>query len=399
MIPVFNEQQTILETLASVVRQNHPLFEIIIINDGSTDETLSLLQEKLQLRPLTDTPHLVLPCQPINRVFISQTQHNTIVIDKKNGGKADALNAGINVSHHPLICCVDADCILEPSALKRLACHFSRQDNMVAAGGVVRIANGSLVQNGAIVQARVPKHFMEQMQIIEYMRAFYAGRFGWEKPNSLLIISGAFGMFDRKVLIEAGGYQKTLGEDMELCVRLHHYLRRKKRPYHIITVSDAVCWTQAPQRYSDLRSQRIRWHKGLIDTLWLHRQMLLKPRYGATGMLALPIHWFTEFLGPLIELGGYGIFLLLLISASVSPFAVVIFLMTYLQGVLQSITAVMLEASHADSYAEQKDTSRLLLACFAEPLYYRPLTALWRCFAFFTYWSTHTWGKVSREAF
>lgn len=228
-----------------------------------------------------------------------------MVLDKANGGKADALNAGLNAARYPLVCCVDADGLLEPDAVRQMACLFARRENTVAVGGMVRPMNGCPARAGRINRIQLPRKPLELVQVVEYLRAFLTSRFGWESINSLLIVSGAFGMFDRAALLEAGGYDHTIGEDAELTLRLHRRMLDTGRPYTIAMALDAVCWTQVPADLRGLRTQRIRWQKGLADALWKHRALLLNPRYGRVGMLALPFFWFSELLGPLVELLGY----------------------------------------------------------------------------------------------
>lgn len=400
LVPAYNESATIVESIESLLGSNYPEFEIVVVNDGSKDDTLKKIITHFNLSPLPLTFPQTLPCQPIRHIYTDLNRHKIILVDKENGGKADSLNAAINLSRFPLICCIDADCMLETHALKNIARHFARRSEAIAIGGIVRIANGCQMQRGTIVQPHVPKTMIEKIQIVEYLRAFLTNRFAKNESNNMLIISGAFGMFRKDAVVRAGGYRKGLGEDMELIVRLHQYHIEHHIPYLIAMASDAVCWTQAPSTYKDLRTQRVRWHRGLITTLLSYRRMLFNPKYGKIGSIAYPQQLFIEFGGPLIEAFGYLLFVLLLFYFQLTVIALHIFVMAYLCGVIQALFAVIAERFVYNAYQSTADSARLIAACLVEPLYYRPLTVLWRLRACLPYrHSKAKWGSIQRKQF
>lgn len=230
LVPAFNEGATILASITSLLEQEYPGLEVIVINDGSHDDTLQQLQTSYDLIPMELPPLTPLPCQPLQGAYRGRTETRLVVLDKLNGGKADALNAGLNAAHHPLVCCVDADSLLEPDAIRQMACLFSRRENTIAVGGMVRPMNGCTVRAGQVSGIQLPRTPLELVQVVEYLRAFLTSRFGWESMNSLLIVSGAFGMFDRAAVLEVGGYAPTIGEDAELTLRLHHHMLDTGRP-------------------------------------------------------------------------------------------------------------------------------------------------------------------------
>lgn len=400
LVPAYNEQETIIDTVESLLKLNYPQFEIVIINDGSRDGTLLCLVQHFNLRRVDLELRRDIPCQHIRGYYSSFERPELVVVDKENGGKADALNAGINASRYPLFCSLDADSILEKNALLRLVNPYLQNPDTVAVGGIVRIANGCTIKEGEMLQGSLPASSLAAFQVIEYLRAFLTNRIGWETMNGLAIISGAFGLFKKETVVAAGGYIRTIGEDMELTLRIHHMLRKQRRRYKVDFASDAVCWTQAPEDMRGLSSQRIRWHRGLIDSLLRHRVMLLNPRYGTVGMFSMPYFWFVEMLGPLIEGFGYILLLLSWIMGWLNPFFLWVFAMAFLYGMFFSLSALFLEEISYRRYNRMRDTIRLVFLALIEQVVYRPLTVFWRIRAFFNYRRGKAqWGSIQRQSF
>ena len=400
LIPAFNESDTILDSIKSLLLMDYKDYEIIVVNDGSEDDTLTKLISHFDLKTLPIHYNRQLNSERIRGVY-TDLKHpgKLIVIDKENGGKADSLNAAINYSRYGYICCIDADCILEPQAIKKIVRIFARREETIAVGGMVKVVNGCEVKNGKVTGIGLPETFIEQVQVIEYLRAFLSSRFTWNKNNGNLIISGAFGMFDKEAVIAVGGYREGLGEDMELIVRLQEHYLRNKIPYSISLASDAVCWTQVPDRYKDLQTQRVRWHKGLIDSLITHKKMLLNPKYGIVGMISFPFQFFVEMIGPLVESVGYVLILILLCFFDMTYVAVLLLLMAYLYGVSQTVFSVIFEHLTYNIYKTKTNSLRLFAVCFAEPLFYRPITVWWRLKACLSFRSKGKWGEVKRKGF
>jgi len=400
LVPAYNESETIIDNIYSLLDLDYPEFEVVIVNDGSKDETLKKIIDHFDLRSVNLELNTSIPCEKIKNIYSSFDYPDLILVDKENGGKADALNAGINVSRYPLFCAVDADSIIEKDALFRLVKPFLKYSDTVAVGGIVRIANGCEIEGGIVNKAGIPKKFIEKFQIVEYLRAFLTSRVGWQKINALLIISGAFGLFSKKAVVSVGGYRKTIGEDMELTVRMHEYFRRKKIDYRIDFASDAVCWTQAPDELKGLKSQRVRWHRGLADSLFKHKKMLLNPKYGAIGMLAMPYYFFVELLGPIIEMMGYMVLVIAFFIGTTSITMLYIFLMAYLFGIFFSFSGIFFEEIAYQRYNRIKDVLSLFGIALLEQFVYRQLTVFWRVSAFFNYKKgSKNWGAIKRKAF
>jgi cellulose synthase/poly-beta-1,6-N-acetylglucosamine synthase-like glycosyltransferase len=325
-----------------------------------------------------------------------------LVVDKENGGKADALNAGACAARYPLVCNLDADIILEEDALLRVARPMIESRGVAAVGGIVRVANGCRFEKGRIIRVSTPKRALPNFQIVEYLRAFIASRTAWSKLNCLLIISGAFGVFRRRDIILAGGYSDdTVGEDMELTTRIHRVLREYDRQYKISFVPDPIAWTEVPDTLRVLGRQRDRWHRGLIDTLIRHRRMLFNPRYGTVGLIGMPYFFLFEFLGPVIELLGYVAFIVgLALGVINTAFALAFFLAAVGLGVLLSTAAVFLEELRLERYPSWRDLVKLSLYGVLENFGYRQLNTLWRAMAIVSFLRKNSdWGAMERKGF
>ncbi len=402
LVPAYNESSGIADTVRSLLALDYPQLEVVVINDGSTDGTIERLAELFELRPVRRPTPPFLHHRPVRDVYAPRSQLRLLVIDKENGGKADSLNAGINFASYPLICTIDADSILEQDALAKAALPFVEDPvRTVATGGMVRLANGCRVERGRVMEAQLPRSRFAMFQVVEYIRAFFGTRTGWSAIGGLLIVSGAFGLFRRDVVIAAGGYRTdTVGEDAELVVRLHRTCRDAGRPYRIVYVADPVCWTEGPEQARFLRRQRRRWHRGCLEVLIAHGRMLLHPRYRAVGLLALPSLLVFEVLGPLIELSGYVVSVIALLFGRLSLATFVLFLaVSVLYGLVLTLGAIALEDATANPYPAWDDLGRVLMFALAENLGYRQLMHLWRLEGFWQLIRKGEWGAMERKGF
>jgi cellulose synthase/poly-beta-1,6-N-acetylglucosamine synthase-like glycosyltransferase len=400
--PAYNEEATCVEATRSLLTLRYPEYEILVVNDGSKDGTLKRMTEAFDLHPAALAPTADLPHKKVRGTYQSRQFQNLWVIDKENGGKADTLNAGLRFCRTPLFCAMDADSLLERSALTRIVRPFLQDATTVAAGGIIRIANGCTVRDGALTDVRMPDNLLARIQVLEYLRAFLAGRMGWGALNATLIISGAFGLFRRSVVVDAGGFATdTVGEDMELVVRLHRHCRANGIPYRIVFVPDPVAWTECPESLRVLSRQRERWQRGLAEVLTRHRSMLFNPRYGVVGLFAYPYFFFLEMLGPVIELGGYVSFIITLMLGRVNAlYAGVFFLIAFVLGAALSLAAVGLEELSFRRYPKAGDLARLMLLAFIEPFGYRQLNSLWRMRGLVAALRRKTgWGEMTRKGF
>lgn len=400
LVPAYNEEATIIASLRSFLNLHYPEYEVVVVNDGSKDQTVAVMIEAFALVPVNLFGCQAIATKNVRAVYRSKLYSNLIVIDKENGGKADALNAATNYSRFPLICAVDADSMLDAKALLRSARAFVEDDTLIATGGTIRALNNSDTASGEVLTLRAPQYWLERFQVVEYTRAFLSGRATFSHFGLLLIISGAFGIFRREVLLELGGYRTdTVGEDMELVVRLHRWARDQKRPYRILYTVDPVCWTQVPSDLKTLRKQRNRWQRGLWETLWSHRDLLFNPRYGRIGMVAVPFFWLFEALAPLIEVGGIVFMVGLLVFSEISwSFSLTFLLLAFSCGLLTSLTAFCLEVFMHTHYPTLADRRKLFWASILENFGYRQIIVYERFVASFQVWRKRgQWGEMKRQ--
>jgi len=403
IVPARNEELTILEAVRSLLRVDYREFEVIVVNDGSTDETLEVLGREYDLRQVDRIAKRSLDTQAIRRVYGSISHPNLIVVDKEPGGKPDALNAAVNISRYPLICSIDADSIIEQDALLRVVTPFvTHPEETVAAGGIVRIINGCNVKDGSVKKFALPNAALPILQAIEYLRGFLTGRLGWNRLQSLLIISGAFGVYRKETVIRAGGYSGTTdSEDLELVVRMQRMLRKEKKRFRMAFVPDPVCWTEVPTNLGDLARQRSRWHRGLIQTVWRERGMLFNPRYGRVGLCVMPYFFFFEMLGPFIEILGYvAISLSYILGLLNREYLVLFLIVSVFYGIFLSAAALLVEQIWFGRYPNWLDLSKLLVFSVIENLGYRQALSLFKIKAVWDLlWRRRSWGYMTRSRF
>jgi cellulose synthase/poly-beta-1,6-N-acetylglucosamine synthase-like glycosyltransferase len=403
VVPAYNEERVIVQSVRSLLGVSYARVEIVVVNDGSTDGTLGELTRSFSLRKAEVLPSGVLPTRPVRDFYVSTVEPRLVVVDKENGGKADALNAGINFCKTPYFLAMDADSLLEPEALTyALRAVLEDRERVVAVGGIVRGVNGSVVDGGRVRRPNLQFNFWVVMQVIEYLRSFLAGRAGWSQINGLLIVPGAFGLFQKAACVAVGGYStETVTEDLELVVRLHRYARGRKLGWRAVFAPDAVCWTEMPTRARVLGRQRKRWQEGLWQTLVKHRAMLFRPRYGVVGMLAVPHQVLHELGGPFVEFGGLLLLPLFYLLGILSWTAFVLYLaLAFFVGVLFSLMSVLIDQTHFPRHRFPHDALLLLVFSLVEYFGYRQVFLYWRLVATWNYFFGRiAWRVSSRTGF
>ncbi len=403
LVPAYNEEKTIVESVRSLLALHYPDFEVIVVNDGSKDHTMNVLIQAFELERVQRVyPHSA-PCKRIHAICTSKRHPNLTVVDKENGGKSDALNAALNLSRNPLVCMVDADSMLEPDSLLRMVRPFVLEpERMVAVGGKIRIANGCEVRGGQVLTARIPKAFLPLMQTVEYIRAFQMARLSWSRVQSVVILSGAFCLYRRAPTLRVGGLSHgTVGEDMELTVKLHRYFKENRIPYRVRYLPDPVCWTEAPSTWKILKSQRTRWARGMLEVLYKHRDMIFSPRYGLPGILGLGYFFLFDAIGPLVEFLGYIIIPLCWAFGILNtPFLLAYLGMLFVFGVFVSVGCLFLEEVTSKEQSPPKDLLILTLCAVVENFGYRQLNSFWRIRALYQFLrKKQGWGTMVRTGF
>ncbi len=380
IVPAYNEEDTIAAAVRSLLQLEYAELEIVVVDDGSTDHTLSVLAREFDLVPFPEAYRRSVPSREVRRIFRSLRHRNLRVVQKENGGKADAMNAGINAARFPLFCAVDADSVLQRDSLARLVRPFLDDPTTIACGGTIRVVNGCEVQDGFVERIGLPRGWLARVQVLEYLRAFLFGRLGWAPMNALPNVSGAFGLFRRGAVIEAGGYRTdTVGEDMELVLRLHRLYHLAGRPYRISFVPDPICWTEVPDTFHELRKQRVRWHRGLLESLADNWRLLFHRHGGAAGWLTVPSLLFFEAIGPVVEVAGYLVMATAFALGVISWSSFAAFLTAAIGiAMLLSANALLLEELSFHIYERPRQLTTLLAAILVENLGYRQLTAFWR---------------------
>lgn len=405
LAPAFNEATNIVENVQSLLSLHYNNYEVIIINDGSTDQTLNELINAFDLKLVDFAIHQSIKTQKVRGVYRSANPglSRLMIIDKENGGKADTLNAGINVAANDLILCIDADCIIEPDALLKLVKPFMDEPyRVIAAGGVVRIANSCEVKHGRLVKVHMPNNLLSRFQVLEYIRSFLLSRMAWSRINGLLIISGALGLFDKDIVIKCGGYStQTVGEDMELVIRMRKYMHQHKLPYRVVYTPDPLCWTEAPADLKVLGRQRNRWTRGTLECLIMHRDLFFNPKYGKLGLISYPYWLFIEWMGPIVEFLGLLFFAALVAYGMVNwPFTLILIAMVYLFTTMLSTLTIIYEEISYRQYTSGKDMLKLLFLSFIEPFIYHPLIVYWEIRGNIDFLiGKKAWGKMNRNGF
>lgn len=400
IVPAYNEEAGIITSVQALLQLEYPDYQIIVVNDGSTDKTLALLQEKFNAVEIPYLPYSNLPTQKVNSVFLCKGFKNLIIADKENGGKADSINAGINIADNELVIVVDADSIVERDGLLKVSYPFMENDNIVAVGGTIRIANGCEINKGFVEDVSIPKSWLAKFQVVEYLRAFMFGRNGFDALDGILIISGAFSCFRKDVLVKIGGFLNgCIGEDMEIIVRIQRLFRGENPETRIAIVPDPVCWTEAPETLKILGRQRKRWQKGTIVSLMLHKNLFLNSQYGLLGMIVFPYFVIFEMLGPIIEVLGYIIFLVSILFGLVPLSFTIIFLaVAILYGVILSLLSVIFEELTFKKYSRTSHLLELFVIAIAENFGYRQLTSYYRFKGSLEYFlGDREWGKMEKK--
>ncbi|WP_264564988.1 glycosyltransferase family 2 protein [Flavobacterium sp. N3904] len=406
--PAFNEGATVVYNVKSLLSLTYPKFEVVLVNDGSTDDTLQKLIDEFELVKVDFYYQEKIKTKTVRGHYKSKNPlySKLLVVDKENAkSKADAANAGINSTKYPLFLCTDVDCILKNDTIIKLAKPFieSKSKRVIATGAGIRISNSCEVKDGFLVKIHFPKEWYPRFQELEYVRAFLFGRMAWSQINGLLLVSGGLGMFDKEIAVAAGGYwHKSLGEDMELITRMRKYMYDHKLPFSIKYIPESLCWTEVPATRDVLIRQRVRWARGLVQTLYLHKNIFFNPKYGKTGFLIFPYFFFFEFLIPIIELMGVLVLIagLFLINVNYINF-LYLSLTVYVFYLIITLVSILIDEIIYKNYANTKEVAVLILMAIIEPFYYHPVNVYASLKGYYNFFrqKEQSWGNMQRQGF
>lgn len=399
LVPAYNEEKTILNCIKSLLRLDYPIFEVIIINDGSNDSTVKKVIKEFNLKKVERPIRRLVESKSVINMYESIDKPNIVLIDKINGGKADALNMGINVSKYPYFISLDADSMLEINSLKNIIDPIMHDNRTIAVGGNIKVSNSAIIDNGIVKKIKIPKKLIVIFQLIEYYRVFLTNRVWFNRFNGNLIVSGAFGLFKKQAVVNVGGYSLgCIGEDMDLIIKLHSFYRKNKIKYKIQYNPSAICWSEAPERYKDLKNQRKRWHMGLMQSLLGHKYIFLNIKYGIVGIFSFMYYLIYEMLSCIIEVIGL---IVIILSYNVGiinwDFFKTFMFMYIMYSIIISASAIVLERYVFKSLMNFKTSLILILFSIFEFLGYRQLCSLYRILGLISYKKRNfEWSKIQR---
>lgn len=404
--PAYNEERTIVDNVNSLLAQDYPKFEVVIVNDGSKDSTLEKLIENFKLVEVPFDYVELIKTKPFRRLFKSTDPRfaRLTVVDKENGGtKADAVNAGLNVAAYPYFINTDVDCILARDAIYQCILPVLDRDHVIAVSGAMAMSNGCRVTDGRIEEAFPPHALVPLFQTLEYMRSFLVGKMGWSAINSMPNVSGGYGLFDREIVIAAGGYSPdSFAEDMDMLIRMVGYCCDFSIPYRVVQIPQTCCWTEGPPNIKVLARQRVRWGRGLIQTFARHKRFVFNRKYRQMGMLTLPYLLIFEFISPVIEFFGILTLLFLALTGAVNwGTALIIFLAIYAFCITLAIVVIFYDYTLGGSYKRFKEYLWILMAALLEPFIYHPMVVFFSLKGYWNYFvkKKAVWGEMTRKGY
>ena len=405
--PAYNEDLIIIDSAHSLLNLQYPNFEVIIVNDGSTDNTLETLIEEFDLQ-IVPFPYIdKVRCQPVRNIYKSTnpTYSNLTIVDKENGGtKADAMNAGLNIAKYDYFINTDIDGLLDPNTLAKMIVPVLDSDvPVIAVGATLRMVNSCEVDNGRITRVRPPKRLIPVFQETEYLRSYLVGKMGWSALNTIPNVSGGFGLFDTNVVISAGGYDPlSQAEDMYMTLRMIAFMRDSKRKYRIRQIADTCCWTEGPSTLNLLYRQRTRWGRGLLQIFIVHRHFLFNPKYGRMGLFLLPYSLFFDFLAPILTTVGFFMIIFLFLNNQINYDTFwLLLLFVYLIGVSMSAVAITADLSNKKLYKNYSEYGRLILFSLFEAVAYQPFNTIFYVIGYgqFLYNRDFEWKSMTRQGY
>ncbi len=405
VVPAYNEEATIRESVMALLNLHYPDYQIIVVNDGSKDKTAETMVSAFEMHEVSRVRDVgAIKHNPIRQIYGSDKYSNLLFVDKENGKKADAINAGLTCVRTPLFCVIDADSLLDPNALlKAIRPFVETSKNVIAVGGTIGIVNGCTIRNGHVEEYDIPKTFLARIQVVEYIRAFLMARLAASRKGTLTLISGAFGIFRREIAVAVGGYDtSTVGEDLELVLKMHNYMNKKGEDYEVMYIPEPVCWTEVPESLKILGRQRVRWQRGALECLSRHKYMLFNRRFGRLGMITMPLFLLVDIIGPIVELLGLILMPIFWLLGWLSlKFFLAYTALIFSFGIFISTMAIFIEQDEIERFSKPRHLVTLLLTATVENFGYRQLSSFWRMKGVWQHFTNKkaSWGAMERRGF
>jgi len=397
-----NDARTIEDAVRAYVELDYPAFEVVVVNDDSSDGTLDRLIAAFELRASKRTPIGSVPRGSVRGVYGTPLHPGLTVLDlARPGGRARAATFALAYARHPLVLISDANTVLERETLVRLALPFYEDDSVAGVIGVVRPANGSVIENGNVTFCGRPASRLARLQAVEHMRGMISQRLAWGNQDSLFIVPGTLGLFSREAVRAVDGFRPgNVGDDVDLCMRLQRRAAKERKRSVVRCVSGAVAWTRVPESLRVLARQRARGYQALSEALWFNRELLLNGRLAIRQGIAYLFHLILDLYGPVFEVAGQVALVVLMFRGDVDlPLFVIYFSVFIVGGTIPSLMAIALERSACPRFQRGSDLEGLAVSALLENLGYRQITALWRLAGLWrALWGVRTWGgNVRRE--
>lgn len=382
IIPMYNEAENITRTLQSILHLTYRYKTVIAVNDGSTDNTLEVLKRDFELLPVPVHHPQKLETAKIRAAYRSKTHPEVFILDKEHRGKFDALNAGLNACEHPFFIVADADSFIDDGMFETLIRPLLFDPETVGIGATIRIRNGCTLRFNKIDTRGFPDSYLAGMQGTEYLRSFLM-RQGWDWIGGNFLIAGAFSVFSTPLIQNLGGFAETIAEDVEIVLRIHRAMREAKQPYKIVYLPDPVSWTEGPSTVSSLGKQRIRWHFGLLESIWFHLRVYSRPKYGLFGTIIVPFMVWGEALEPIMELLGYLYIVFAWYFGVLNvPFVILFILFSIGFTFFYSIICLLIEELSFRTYPSLRSLFFLCASCLVENFGYRQMNLFWKLRAY-----------------
>lgn len=385
IIPAYNEEKNVLETVNSILNSAYPNIHAIVINDGSTDQTLENLITTFHLyKVIPIIPQKIKTVSAVKGYYRSKIYKNLVIIDTDHSDKSDCLNVGVNACRSPLFATIDADTLLvEPEAISNIVFSMLTKPHTVAVGGAVYILNGCTFKNGQIIEAKMSYNLVTALQTCEYLRSFLFSRSGWNILGGTLCYAGAFTLFDKQAVLKINGFDvNNIAMDFEIIAHLQATRFEHQYPYRISYTPASIAWTDVPETFKSYWHQRVNWQSGSLQSLMKYKRLLFNPKYQIVGFVTYPFFLFGEILGAIVEFTAYILILASWYMGILDVYGAILFFIIC-WGFVAFITmaTTLMSFITFNKYRRLKDLIWMMLLVVVEQFGFRQFSVLNRVYA------------------